>query len=358
MMLHPFFKDKRILVIDQIVKSKNDKTWCFWEQQPDVFENVVYYHWDQIDFYSTCFSGRFDLAPYKYKMIRSIDFYNHVFRESNKIDNIHFLHAKVERTGNENNKAFVQAGGKTFYTDYIFNSIILQPLESLEGLLQHFKGWLIETTENIFDERIATFMDFRMSQQYGTTFVYALPVAKNKAMIEYTVFSKKVLEQHEYETELKNYLGNYLKIDQYKILSEEFGVIPMTHHKFSKGEGRIVNIGTAGGQTKASSGFSFKFIQKHSQAIIDELVNGNDPHIIHSLAYKRFHLYDSTLLRILQQNKMGGGKIFASLFKKNSPQQILKFLDNETSLSEELKIMSTVPAAVFMPAIFRELFNG
>jgi lycopene beta-cyclase len=148
-----------------------------------------------------------------------------------------------------------------------------------------------------------------------------------------------------------------LHIDSFTILEEEFGAIPMTNFPFSKGDGAIINIGTAGNQTKASSGFTFRFIQKHSDAIINALVAGKDPHITTTLTKKRFALYDSTLLNILQHKKMGGDKIFATLFKHNSPQRILRFLDNETNLIEELKIMSTVSVNVFLPTALYELFR-
>jgi lycopene beta-cyclase len=53
---------------------------------------------------------------------------------------------------------------------------------------------------------------------------------------------------------------------------------------------------------------------------------------------------------------MSGDEIFAHLFKNNPPQRVLKFLDNETSFSEELKIMNSVPTKIFFPAIIHELF--
>ena len=39
---------KKILVIDKSLKKSNDRTWCFWEQQPGVFESIVYHRWNQL----------------------------------------------------------------------------------------------------------------------------------------------------------------------------------------------------------------------------------------------------------------------------------------------------------------------
>ena len=86
------------------------------------------------------------------------------------------------------------------------------------------------------------------------------------------------------------------------------------------------------------------------------MVHGKDPLHMQSIFGKRFHLYDSILLNVIQSKKMGGDKIFAQLFKKNSPQTILKFLDNETNFREELKIMNSVSLSAFLPAMIRQIF--
>ncbi len=365
MMQHPFFYDKQILVVDQIQKSKNDRTWCFWEQQPGVFEEIVHHCWGQIDFYSNYYSGRFDLAPYQYKMIRSIDLYEHVLGKAKQKPNVHFHYGNVQSIKSNAEQSTVTVNNEVFTGNYIFNSIIFNQRSKVpqsEGekhfyhLLQHFKGWLIETPENVFDKRIATFMDFRVSQKHGTTFIYVLPVAANRALVEYTLFTEELLQQHEYDVALKQYIKEYLRLNNYRVAEEEFGVIPMTNKPFPKNEERIINIGTAGGQTKPSSGFTFQFIQKQSDAIIKSLMNNEELHDIFSTD-RRFRFYDSTLLNILYHKKSGGDKIFADLFSKNPPQRILRFLDNETNYSEELKIMRSVPLRVFLPAAIQELLK-
>lgn len=363
MLQQPFFSNKQIIVIDQSPKTVNDHTWCFWEHRAGLFEEIVYHKWKQLDFYSNHFSARYDIIPYEYKMIRAIDFYNYVLDKAKQHSNIHFYYGKVQSLQNENDKVVAIVDDKKFYADYIFNSIVFEPMTNLKFesktyfLLQHFKGWLIETSSNAFDERIATFMDFRINQNKGTAFVYMLPVSSNKALVEYTFITEKLLQENEYDKALRNYIEEFLKLNNYTILEKEFGVIPMTNHPFSKGKGKIVNIGTAGGQTKASSGFTFSFIQKHSDEIISALINNKDSHIQPAFAKRRFNLYDNILLNILFNKTMGADKIFADLFKKNPPYRVLKFLDNETNFAEELKIMSSVSTKNFLPAAIKEILK-
>jgi len=198
-------------------------------------------------------------------------------------------------------------------------------------------------------------MDFRVSQQHGTTFVYIMPFSETKALVEFTLFSGKLLEPLQYDEGLKDYITKFLAVDSYKILEEEFGVIPMTNHKFPSSKGSIINIGTAGGQTKASSGYTFRFIQKHSARIVENLVKRGNPFIPMHRGPRRFKFYDSTLLYILKHNKLAGDKIFTKLFKKNKPQQVLRFLDNESSVVDELKIISSLPTMPFLKAALKQL---
>ena len=358
-MLHPFFSNKQILIVDQSQKNINDRTWCFWEQNRGMFEEIVFHKWQQLDFYSNHFSARFDIFPYEYKMIRGIDFYNYVLEKTKQHSNIQFYYGKVESLENENDKAVVTINNKKYSAGYIFNSIIFDHSipPGKNSLLQHFKGWLIETSSNTFDDRIATFMDFRVNKEKGTAFVYVLPVGKNKALVEYTLITQQLLQQHQYDEALKKYIHEFLKQENYSILEEEFGAIPMTNHSFQKSEGRIINIGTAGNQTKSSSGFTFSFIQKHSDAIVNALIKNKSPQLSLSFFKRRFNLYDSILLNVLYKRKMDADEIFAHLFKKNPPQRVLKFLDNETNFIEELKIMNSVPPQIFLPVAIREVFR-
>ncbi len=359
MIVHPYFGDKQILVVDKVSKTTNDRTWCFWENEPGLFQPIVYHHWERVHFYSDHFSSLLHLAPYHYKMIRGIDFYNYVISEAKKHTNITFAHGNVEGVGNENDYAFIVMDGIKFVGSYIFNSIQFEPLQAPAGkyyLLQHFKGWMIETVQPFFNQGQATLMDFRVSQQHGTTFGYVLPVSPTAALVEYTLFTRQLLQQHEYNEGLKNYISQQILLNDYTVTSEEFGVIPMTNMKFSKGEGRVLNIGTAGGQTKASSGYTFQFIQKQTQAIVDSILKDGLP-THQKVSPSRFHFYDSTLLNILYNNKLPGDKIFSDLFSKSAVQHLFRFLDNESTLAEELRIVWTLPTFPFLRAALQEIVS-
>lgn len=359
MMQHSFFKGIKILVVDKAPKNKNDHTWCFWERQAGLFESVVYHSWQQMHFFSSQFSGLIDLSPYRYKMIRSIDFYNYVVDETAKHPNIDFKYGDVSSASTEGERGVVSVSGEEYYATYVFNSIIFSQPKVAAGkhyLLQHFKGYVITTKQSAFDPVVATLMDFRVSQKHGTTFVYVLPISEKKALVEYTLFTENLLKQEEYDDGLKSYIGQYLKLNEFEIEEEEFGIIPMTNVSFPKSAGRVINIGTAGGQTKGSSGYTFKFVQQHSKKITEALVNNIAPVFRDEWLYKRFKLYDSIFLNVLANRRLPGERIFAELFKNNQPQRVLRFLDNDSTIADDFKIITTLPTMPFLKAGLQELF--
>ena len=358
MLEHGRFADSRILLIDKAAKADNDRTWCYWEKEEGFFEPVVNKKWDTISFYSDDYCADMEIAPYRYKMIKGIDFYDYCFNTISQYSSVEIVYTTVESFSKTGNKLSLVINGKSFVFEagVVFNSII-RPAEK-DGkhveLLQHFKGWVIETDHDVFNPAVATMMDFRVPQDKGTTFSYVLPVNKRMALVEYTLFTKELLQPHEYEKGLKNYISSFLGITDFRLNEEEIGVIPMSSRRFNFEENGIYNIGTAGGQTKASSGYTFQFIQKQSDQIVDALVAEKELRTI-SLSPGRFRFYDKVLLHILYYNKLPGDKIFSRLFKRNKPQQVLKFLDNETSLAEELKIISTLPTMPFLQSAIKQL---
>ena len=146
-------------------------------------------------------------------------------------------------------------------------------------------------------------MDFRISQQHGTAFCYVLPYSERQALVEYTLFTPSLLHQEQYDQGLKVYVEEILKVKNYRVSDTEFGIIPMTNHHFPTHQKKIINIGTAGGQTKGSSGYTFYFIQKHSKKIVETLMQTGSPII--PKPSPRFHFYDSVLLHILQHRMHG-----------------------------------------------------
>ncbi|MDC1262175.1 lycopene cyclase family protein, partial [Polaribacter sp.] len=241
---------------------------------------------------------------------------------------------------------------------YVFNSTnVFNPeITEQNSLLQHFKGWVIQSEKPVFNPKVGRLMDFSVSQKQGATFMYVLPISTTKALVEYTLFSPRVLEKETYVTALKKYIKEDLKIDNYTIEHEEFGVIPMSLAKFEKtSKPNVINLGTSGGFTKASSGYTFQFIQKNVAEIVNNLEVGKRPNPSTAFKDKVYQWYDRTLLDVLLTKKLTGKEVFTKIFQKIPAKKILAFLGNESTLVEDISIMKSLPLKPFLGSGIKQL---
>lgn len=353
----PTLADKKILLIDKAPKNTNDRTWCFWEKEAGFFDAIVHKQWQQLDFVGPSIHLPLSIAPYQYKMIRGIDFYQHCFAIIAQQANVEVIYEEIISFSAQ--KIILASQEINCAEAIVFNSTYaaLPQQANKHYLLQHFKGLVIETPQPFFDADKATLMDFNTSQQHGTAFVYTMPLSPTKALVEYTLFTKKLLRPEQYDAALKHHIANNLGLSNYAIVEEEFGVIPMTNASFDAVKNGVYQLGTAGGQTKASTGYTFQFIQKQSEAIVAQLVQDKKPLASASFLDKRFALYDSTLLNILSNEKWAATEFFTRLYQHNAASAIFKFLDNETALAEEWRIMNTLPRWLFTKSAIREILS-
>lgn len=284
--------DKRILLLDRAPKIENDRTWCFWERDDNAFESIVFRQWNRVAFYGQGFSEVLDLVPYRYKMIRGIDFYEFMSRWLAQQPNITRVFADVARVDERDGYAIAQTSdGRTFRGTWAFNSIQFEPPPKLPNrhyMLQHFLGWVIQTPDRMFDPKVATLMDFRIDQADDTRFVYVLPLDEHTALVEYTVFSRELLNRQDYVAALESYIRDVLKIERYEEQHEEFGVIPMTDAPYPAQHGsHVFNIGTAGGRSKPSTGYTFQRIQRQSAQIAHAIKTTGTPVVAMALPGKR-----------------------------------------------------------------------
>ena len=354
------FTDKSILLLDENSKKANDRTWCFWSEKNENWDTIINKKWNSVLFANQDFKIDINLNPYKYNQIRGLDFYNFVFETISKQENITFINQKVIDYEESENQITLQTETDSYTCDQLFNSI-LDPYEvenqtQYPLLQQHFIGWFIQSEQEVFNDEQATFMDFSVEQKGNTRFMYILPTSKTEALLEYTLFSHKHLETSEYESELENYIQK-LGITNYKIIEKERGSIPMTCFPFWKNNTvRLINIGSAGGWTKASTGFTFKNADKKSTQLVHFLETQSDFRQFHKM--NKFWFYDLLLLDILHRKNELGAFIFSTLFKKGNPKLIFKFLDEETTIKDDIKVILKCPKQLFLKALFRIIFKS
>lgn len=348
-----FFDDKNILVIDSSSKNENDRTWCFWSEEAHQFKKISKYQWSTLSFKAEHVDQKSSIAPYHYYHLRGLDFYQSIKKEICKKDNITWSQDRIFDISTDKEFGYVKTERFAYKAKIVFNSIISLSTQEIPkpDLWQHFYGYTIRTQRPQFEVQTVTLMDFTLSKyQKEVQFGYILPFKEDEALVEFTEFSGRDLCDATYEAELETYLDD-LGIMDYTIVEKEKGRIPMSIYSFQRQEGQIINIGTAGGMTKPTTGYTFNNIQKDSKNILQGLKSNTLE--VKKRAVSRFGFYDRLLLGIIKDEPAVVQKIMSKLFKRNKMAHILKFLDEQTNILEEMRIFFSIPWKPFLKQLIK-----
>lgn len=351
-------QNKKILIIEPDAKNVNDRTWCFWEERNGNWDSIVKHTWENAFFLNDQFKVNC-LDSNLYKLIEGERFYE-FFKQKIKNLDVLWVNEKLVEFSERYDGVDVITNSNHYQGEYLFNSVY--SLKSLLGhkkhplLQQHFVGWFIKTEKAVFDPNESTFMDFTVEQKSNTRFMYVLPTSSKNALIEYTLFSPELLDLDDYEDEIKKYISN-LGIDAYEIEAKEIGNIPMTSYPFWKNNTkRVLHIGTAGGWTKSSTGFTFKRADFFTDILIGK-IKSNSFDFRDFKKVNKYDFYDALFVDVLFRENHLGKPIFSSMFNRKNPELILKFLDEKTTFIEDFKIILSCPKRPFLRAVLRRYFS-
>jgi len=349
---------KRILLLEKSQQQYQGRTWCFWENGADWWDSLVSKTWSIATFYEGTRQLAKELAPMRYKMVHSDDYRRYVFNILRKQQNIHLLSRDVVDCKDLGTTVAVHTEEGLFFAPLVFDSRFqLAELERHKGhiLYQQFIGWFIKSEEPIFDPQKACLMDFRATQDTHVSFCYVLPKTAHEALVEFTIFSKQIYSDQYLQALLTTYIDEHIDTFSFNVLGKETGVIPMTDYAFGSPSNRIIPIGTAGGCSKPSSGYTFTFVQQHVKHIVQQLAQDRLPLPFHKLQAKRFLFYDRVMLRILKEFPEKGASLFFSMFHRNNANSMFKFLANQSTLWQEINIFRKLPVLFFLRMAWREI---
>ena len=331
--IHEKLKDKTLAIIEPRGEYKRDKTWSFWKVTSHNFDDCVKKNWENFSINIPKKTNYLQCKNSPYQSIDSGLFYEKINNKLNKNKNISY---------------FKDVNEISLKNSFIFNSVPFIK-KDYRNLWQHFCGVEIETKNNFFDDEIFNLMDFDCDQRESVHFFYTLPYSKNTALVETTWLSKiNDNSQKDYDKQIKDYIENHLNLKDYEIIYKEEGAIPL-FYSIDKNEKNKINIGTAGGMTRLSTGYTFLNIQDHSKYIRENIEN-----IANAKKYKistKYQFLDEIFLRVLEKHPEKMSDIFFKMFKA-PPKTVIKFLSNKSNFFEDLSIILRMPKLTFIKALF------
>jgi len=364
--IHSARRDDRIVVIDRRVGEFDDRTWSFWGPPTAPFAELADRSWNHV---GVVFPGhrstqrigqarRGPSANRAYRRVRSRDYSSVILAAARRHPNVQFVEADIHSIGETG------SGGGVVSTSVgdVRAPVVLQSVRADPGaddatvrhpLRQHFGGWEVRTERPLFDPECVTLMDFDAPQHNGTAFFYVLPTSARRALVEYTMFSAHPRSHRFYDDHLRAHL-DALGASGYEIERREYGVIPMEDRRYRQcSSDHVWNIGTVGGMTKPTTGYTFQRIHEQTRRLVAAWEVGAQPTPARPVS-TRYGLADRTLLHILHHHPELGREVFERLFRTSSIDDVLTFLDERSSIVADGRMIAGLPWKPFLHAAASE----
>ena len=212
-----------------------------------------------------------------------------------------------------------------------------------------FSGVRIEAEAPLFDSDAVTLMDFRTPQDGVLAFIYVLPSSSRTALVQRVAF---VLPGDDTRGEASPLGGHGAALDAYldrispgvrvRVVGGESGLIPLDAHAPRPGASGIVPLGAQAGMVRASTGYGFARMQRHAAGIAAALVADRDPAVV-ARPRRWERALDRALLRLIREDQAAAREVLAALFVRHPAPRVLRFLDGEASLLEQLRVCASLP---------------
>jgi len=340
-----------IVILDKRTEFVNDRTWCFWNARSHPFDALLTHCWHKWRVYSPRGQEISQTgAALGYARLQAIDFYRHILAKISHAPNVTLrLGETITGYEEEADGVCVHTGRDTLQASLVFDG--RGPVKDESVLCQHFLGQVLTTATPVFDTSQPTIMDFRVSQEQGTRFMYVLPLSPTEALIENTCLGGAAWEPEAHRAAIADYAQQTLGVGTYTVAQEEVGAIPMSARRQPTRLGeRVFPIGQAAGASKPSSGYTFLRIQRQCEHLAQAVSQGRLADAPREFAPRRFAFYDSAFLEAFRQSPERFPDYFCRLFQSVGPDALARFLSETSTARDEWQIVTTLPPGPFLAA--------
>lgn len=369
-----------ILILDRRTCFGNDRTWCFWDTEPNPFTPLATHRWPTWEVRRSHDGPgiRASAPATPYVRLRAEDFYQAALARIRAHDNV-TLKLGVAVTGgyheNGSGGVCIATSAGVFEGEMLFDALSVGsprfPVAQTGDVtfLQQFFGQFIQTDSDVFDPQTVTLMDFavagtkdeREGEGEAIRFMYLLPLSPREALVENTVLlpggsgakdaPARVGSTAANRRDISAYLKMRYDIDTFQVSGEEQGLIPMTTRHFPVQTGKhTFSIGLVGGAARPSSGYAFQRIQRNCRNLAQALIQGNLGLLRQTAAQRRTATLDRIFLRTMQQNPGAVPGYFDRLFSRVPPDKLVRLLSDSASLLDCAAVVRALPPADFIRA--------
>lgn len=358
-----------VLIVDDGSHPLGHRSWAWWTTGRGLFDPATSIALDRMEVAGPGWQRTMALAPYSYRGVTGPELSTATDRIIGARSGYRRATGSVRSIAGDGEGCRVtidlpeHSGARTVEVNarWVFDSVgpDRSPSASAPAAELNFLGVHVECAADTFDPGAVTLMDFRTDQSAGVSFMYVLPTSSRSALVERTTFVVAGADLGNtaglgHEEHVLGYLRIHLGAENYRVVGREVGTILLELRPRAAAVGSVIPIGARAGMVKASTGYGFERIQRHSAAIASRLSQGRSP--AHAAPAHRWNrALDDALLRVIRDDPTRAVEIFEVLLARNPAQRVLAFLDEDASLRDQFQLFATLPLAPFARAQLRAL---
>jgi len=353
--LSEFGKDSpKVLIIEQRKSYSNDRTWCFWNIANPKYQSLANHAWSTFEVVNNKHSSEFDCSQHQYLMLESHRFYEDALTKIGSNSNIQLMLGEelLSIPVKTEHGWHIKTANFELTAKLVVDTRPPKNISHTDSVLwQSFVGYEIETKVDYFSPEKLILMDFDHTFKQGLAFIYILPTTKNKALIEYTVFSENLMTQQQLIESLKKYIAQNIDGSLYKIVRVEHGVLPMGNKLEARNKDpSYLFAGLFAGAARPSSGYAFQRIQSWADQCARSIATKNR---LYAFPTERVlqSFMDGLFLNVIKKNPSMAASLFADLFSNCDLTSVVKFMSDQASTHDYLRIIRSLPPRPFIKAL-------
>ena len=346
-----------VAVIEPRTTYEDDRSWCFWasDEVPasDSIFSQIHHRWQH---------WRFGLADQpvdtrqspglSYQYLRSADFYQACSDSIAANDSVHLYLGQTVQTVLPVTAGWqITTNTQTFIAREVVDTRPPPPEQRAQATLQQvFLGVEIElaTTMKASTDSVELMTDMRLVNG-EFCFTYVLPYSTTRLLVEVTFFARKIPDMAVLETTLKELLAARGWSDA-RIVRRESASLPMGLPDVADKPGQPVRAGMGGGALRASSGYGFLRIQRWAKRCAAHYLATGDV-VGHPKPGIGWQWMDQLFLDVLANEPALAPDLFDRLLGRTEPARFVRFMNDEATLVDCLKVIGCLPKRPFLRAL-------
>lgn len=349
----------RVAIIERRDNYVHDRTWSYWASDSAQLKQLARSEWKKVIVGNAHQRLTVDCSSMPYQAIQSGNFYQSSLADVSKNSRIHLLLGESVGTIIKKNKYWevITKKGEIRAPQVIDTRPPRHDGRDRPILWQSFSGVEVECEQEVFDDHVATLMDFVNGAPGGISFLYLLPYGRKSALIEATVFGKQAMTQGELAEMLDGLVKKSVGSVAFKIKYREHFMIPMGLAEYREGnDPSYVTVGLKSGGARASTGYVFQRIQRWADRAVSQIKEGKtvSGHSRDSWVIRKM---DRIFLNVLARHPERGAEIFVKLFSMRDTGSVIRFMNDEPTFMDIVRIMCALPPGIFIKELMRGMFR-